>query len=369
MNPSDRRSVLIAVNCAPRIARGHICRLAQSLGTGWHPESQAGKELAAEIGVPVASLGRALSAARDAPRIAEREIDQARLREAEIITLEDPTYPPELQQAPLPPPVLYVLGSIPTAPAVAIVGSRNPNAYGRESAHFFGRHLALRGVTVVSGFARGVDEAAHRGVLSTDHGLTVAVLGCGIDVSYPSHRKDLVNRVRRQGALVSEFPMGTQPWPRNFPVRNRIIAALAQSTLIIQATPRSGSLITARYALEMDRDVFALPGRIFEETSLGPNALLRDGAGVALHPDDLLPAGWASPPSQNDFGASEASPPLGELPLRIWNDLARGDELGVEALVVALDVSPDRILSALLDLELGGWIQRLPGPVYVRRHR
>lgn len=372
MNSSDHRSLLIALNCAPRIARAHVCRLAESLGTSWDPKSKLGKAVATEIGVPVASLDKALNIARDASCIADRESARADRREVEIITLGDASYPPDLHQAPLPPPVLYVLGSIPNAPAISIVGSRKPNAYGRESAHFFGRHLALRGVTVVSGFARGVDEAAHRGVLSTEQGLTVAVLGCGIDVPYPSYREDLVEQVQQRGALVSEFPMGTQPWPRNFPVRNRIIAALAQSTLVIQAAPRSGSLITARYALEMDRDVFALPGRIFEETSLGPNALLRDGAGIALHPDDLLPAGWTSTPCGNSgetVEVAEATPPIGELPLRIWKDLARGDELGVDTLVATLDVRPDRILSALLELELGGWIQRLPGPVYARRHR
>ncbi|MBZ0112754.1 MAG: DNA-processing protein DprA [Thermoanaerobaculia bacterium] len=369
MNPSDRRSLLIALNCSPNIARGHICRLAQALGTSWHPRAQADKATAENIGVPVGSLRKALCLAGDAPRTAEREIARAHRRRVKIITIEDASYPPELHQAPLPPPVLYVFGSIPSAPAIAIVGSRKPNAYGRESAHFFGRHLALRGVTVVSGFARGVDEAAHRGVLSTDQGLTVAVLGCGVDVSYPSHREALVEQVRQRGALVSEFPMGTQPWPRNFPVRNRIIAALAQSTLVIQAAPRSGSLITARYALEMGRDVFALPGRIFEETSLGPNALIRDGAGIALHPDDLLPASWASAPSSEPEDVVEASPPLGDLPLRIWKDLERGDELGVDALVAMLGVGADRILSALLELELGGWIQRLPGPIYARRHR
>ncbi len=364
MQRSNHRNLLIALNAQNDIARGHICRLAEALDTEWYRPQEGLDRLARRLGVPVRTLGKAQRLLPASQAIAEREQDRAAAMGARILTREDREYPDVLTQAPLPPPVLYVRGELGADRAVAIVGSRQPDEYGREAAHFFGHHLALRGVTVVSGFARGVDLQAHRGALEATGGRTIAVLGCGIDISYPRRHHHLVESIRQAGAVVSEFPLGTEPRARNFPVRNRIIAALGESTLVVQATPRSGSLITARYAMEMNRDVFALPGRIFDSTSLGPNALLRDGAGIALHPDDLL--GEASETGEL---ATETPPPLSELATAIWRQIPRGDTIGLDRLAARLDQPVDRLLGQLLELELGGWIHRRAGPSFARVRR
>jgi DNA processing protein len=309
------------------------------------------------------------------------------------VTLLDGDYPERLRQLALPPPVLYLRGALPAAPAVAVVGSRNADPYGVEVATLFARSLAAAGVVVVSGFARGVDAAAHRGALAGG-GSTVAVLGCGVDVAYPRGHGKLGAEVAARGALLSELPCGAPPLAHHFPVRNRIIAALAEGTLVVEATPRSGSLITARLALELGRDVYAVPGRIFDERSLGPNALLRDGALLAQHPKDVLealprearerlaaPGGDAGGPGGGPGGpdgdaggrqggpggsADRAAAPLPGLRGRLLAALPPGCHRSPEALAAAAGAGVDRVLGALLELELGGWVRRHPGALYGR---
>jgi DNA processing protein len=252
---------------------------------------------------------------------------------------------------------------------VAVVGSRHPSAYGREAAWLFGRDLARAGVIVVSGFARGVDAAAHRGALAGG-GPTVAVLGCGVDVPYPAeHHRDsgrpggLAAEVAAHGALLAELPLGTPPRKLHFPVRNRLIAALARATLVVEAALRSGSLITARCALDLGRDVLALPGRIFDDTAMGTNALLADGARPALHPRDVLAALGVDAAAP----APDAPPPLPGLGARLWEALPPGAVRGADELAARCAASIEETLAELLELELAGWIARLPGPVYCRR--
>ena len=353
---------LIALNCALKIRRADICRLGEFLSTRGETHNWKSTVTFAGLDLPKRTVERAQKVLEEAAPRAKEEIARANHQGIRVVTLIDSEYPKPLLEAPLPPPVLYVLGRIPEKAKVSIVGSRHPDDYGREAAHFFGRQLALRGVTIVSGFARGIDEAAHRGALSAPDGKTLAVLGCGIDIPYPRYREALVSEVSKNGGLISEFPMGTPPLPRNFPIRNRIIAALGRNTTVIQAAPRSGSLITARYALEIGRDVFALPGRIFDESSLGPNALLRDGAAIALHPEDLL-EGWHQSPGPE---SPEPLPPLNSIQSQIWSQLPIGEGLSSDQLAISLDLKIDQILCSLLDLELGGWVRRHPGPKYSR---
>jgi DNA processing protein len=263
---------------------------------------------------------------------------------------------------------------------VAIVGSRRADPYGREVAELFGRELAEAGLAVVSGFARGIDAAAHRGALSaerpadepTEPGdgscLTAAVLGSGLGVDYPREHRRLGERIAAGGSLVSEFPCGLEPRAWHFPVRNRLIAALAGATLVVRAAPRSGSLITARFALDLGREVLAVPGRIFEERSAGTNALIADGAHPALAPRDVLEVLGAAPPMAGTGGPARAAEPLPPgLRGRALAAMVPGDAVAPEALAAGLGEPVDRVLGALLELELEGRIRREPGPAYVRR--
>lgn len=381
--------LLIALNAAPDLGRAAACRLAQtaecwshgSHGCPGRSRRRSAAAVGAELGVPAAAVEQARALAPEAARLAAAERRAARRAGARLLTLADDDYPARLRQLSLPPPVLYLRGELPAGPAIAIVGSRNADPYGLEAAGLFARALAAAGVAVVSGFARGVDAAAHVGALAGG-GPTVAVLGCGVDVVYPRAHRALAAEVAARGALVSELPCGTQPRPFNFPVRNRIIAALAEGTLVVQAAARSGSLITARHALELGREVFALPGRIFDERSLGPNALLRDGAVPALHPKDLLAAlpGFAAAGPRAGAGAAGgggagvgddppgagAAPPLPGLKGRLLAHLPPGSQRSPEELAGLADAAVERVLGGLLELELAGWVRRHPGAVYGR---
>jgi DNA processing protein len=261
---------------------------------------------------------------------------------------------------------------------VSIVGARRASAYGRDVASAFAGELAGGGLVVVSGFARGIDACAHRAAVTAPSGRTVAVLGCGLDVDYPRGRKVDRRRIADRGALVTEFPFAASPRSFNFPVRNRIIAALGVGTLVVEATVRSGSLITARHALELGRLIWAIPGRIFDPRALGPNALVRDGAFLVQHPRDLL----ATLPqavlerlgNQESAGEETAcgsgSPPSGrslpEPAVSVLAAIAAGERVSAEALQERTGTPIPELLAALLELEMGGWVRRHPGPSYAR---
>ena len=242
---------------------------------------------------------------------------------------------------------------------------------------------------IVSGFARGIDRTAHRAALGAPRGRTVAVLGCGIDVDYPRGQRALAARIAERGALVSEFPFGSEPRPWHFPIRNRVIAALAWATLVMQAKHKSGSLITAHHALELGRDVYALPGRIFDERAQGTNALLADGALLAATPDDVLeggarhgllalagqrelfaaPAaggGGVPPESAPAAGAPAAEPRPTGAAGKVLEAMPPGRAQTVEDVAGRVEMPVDQVLGTLLELELTGWVRREPGPVYVR---
>jgi DNA processing protein len=290
------------------------------------------------------------------------------------LTVLDAGYPAPLRELALPPPVLYCLGEIPDRPAVAVVGSRAADAYGREAATRFARELAAAGLTIVSGLARGVDSAAHRGALAAAEGRTVGVLGCGLDIAYPPGTDRLRRQMAEHGAVITEFPFGTTPQRWNFPVRNRIIAALACGTLVVQGEARSGSLITARLALELGRDVYAVPGRIFDSRSVGPNRLIRDGALAAGSPRDILESLPLAVQDRLPAGPLPPAVPGREAPAGVSAEAARllaaltpGELLPPETLAATSGLEIDRILALLLELELGGHIRREPGPAWCRR--
>jgi len=373
---SAARDLLIALTATATLSRAAVCRLAAEL------DRWTGRELpadparrATELGVPPAQLARALAVLPRAAALARREEEATARLGAHLLTLLDPGYPDPLRQLALAPPVLYIRGHLPTAPAVALVGSRRADAYGREVADLFARALAAAGVTVVSGFARGVDAAAHRGALAAG-GSTVAVLGCGLGVDYPQGHAALAEEIATTpgaGALVSEFPCGLPPRTWHFPVRNRIIAGLTAGTLVVQAAPRSGSLITARHALDLGREVWAVPGRIFDERSLGPNALLRDGASLAESPRDVLEGLRLESPGPAESRAERAEPevPVGRtlpegLAGQVLAALPASKSLAPEDVAARAGLTVDVVLGALLELELEGWVKRYPGPAYGR---
>lgn len=362
--------LLVALNSHPRLSRPAVYRLAEDLDR-WLGSPEAPDRLAGRIGVPKAQLEKALALVSRPDRVAAaaaREREEADRLGARLVLLGEAGYPAVLRHLRLPPPVLSVRGEIPAGPAVAVVGSRKADPYGKEVAELFSRSLAAAGVTVVSGFARGVDAAAHRGALSAAEGRTVAVLGCGLGVDYPSGHAGLGKEIAERGAVVSELPFGAEPRAWHFPVRNRVIAALSLGTLVVQAAPRSGSLVTARHALDLGRQVWAVPGRIFDERSLGPNALIRDGAGLVQHPREILEEilGVGSVPGVPPSAEPEEQEMPEGLAGVVLAALPKGAGRAPEELAAAAGLPVDQVLGALLELELGGLVRRLAGGVYGR---
>jgi DNA processing protein len=246
-----------------------------------------------------------------------------------------------------PPPGLFLRGAAPLdlldRPAVAVVGARACSAYGSHVARTFGRELAAAGLVVVSGMARGVDGEAHRGALDAG-GATVAVLGCGIDRDYPAAHAELARRICRDGLVVSEYAPGVEPAPWRFPARNRVVAGLAQATVVVEARERSGALITADLALEEGREVFAVPGEITSALSAGTNALLRLGATAATSPADVLEAFGLVP-------AESPPPDLGAAAVAVLGRI-REEPSSADELVRALDLDAVAVAAALAELEL-----------------
>jgi len=258
-------------------------------------------------------------------------------------------YPPLLAQLHDPPPRLYLRGEqagVLERPAVAVVGARSCSAYGAHVARTLGRELAGEGVVVVSGLARGVDAEAHRGALDSG-GTTVAVLGCGIDRDYPARHAELARRIVAGGGLVvSEYEAGVEPAPWRFPARNRVIAGLALATVVVEARERSGALITADFALELGRDVFAVPGEITAALSSGTNRLIRQGAAPLLGPDDVFSALGLEP-------ARRPPADLTDVAARVLNVLADAPS-GQDEVVRATGLAASAVAAALVELELAG---------------
>lgn len=353
------RDVVVALNEDLDLSRDTLCRLAASIDRWLDPAADP-ETLAVTLGVAPDDLRRAWRIADDAPARARRARRRAGRRDCRLLTTFDEEYPSALLCLELPPPVLFVRGRLPSrrSDALAIVGPRHSDPYGREAARLFAQEAAAAGITLVSGFAQGVDAITHRCALDVG-GTTVAVLGCGIDVPYPRSHHAWKDEIAESGAVVSELPLGHPPLPWCFPIRNRIIAALAEATLVIQASPRSGSLITARLALELGRDVFAVPGRIFDRRSAGANRLLRDGALAALEPGDLLEyfdRRRRHTPDGADLAAAGGSRG------RILRALERGAD-SPEGLAESLGVDLAELQVDLLELEMAGSIRRQSGLV------
>jgi DNA processing protein len=300
----------------------------------------------------------------EANQRAELSLKRAAAANAEPITALDSRYPVLLSCIADPPPVLWVRGLLGclAKPAVAVVGSRAATPYALQVAERLGEELARRGIVVVSGLARGVDSAAHRGCAAA--GPTVAVLGSGLDRIYPSEHKPLASNISRDGLLVSELGPGAEPLAENFPLRNRIISGISLAVVVVEASEKSGSLITAGLAAAQGRDVMAVPGSVLSGRNRGSHALLKDGAKVVETADDILEElGWPSRPVTAD------GPPKSLISEPLLARMDEGESYSVEELMAATGSGAPSVLRRLTELELNGMVRNVGGGRFVRGAR
>jgi DNA processing protein len=371
----------IALNMTPGVGPRVTARLLEHFGSAEAIFDAPRRELALLRLTPesIESI-----ATRELYDRAEAEIGTVRKLGGEILVLDDGVYPALLRETYDPPVVLYLKGAWSACldgPCVAIVGSRRCSTYGQNAALMLSRELAQRGVTIISGLARGIDAAAHRGALEAG-GRTVGVMGTGLDQVYPRDHKKLADDILKQnGALVTQFPLGTPPVSENFPYRNRVISGLSLGTLVVEAAENSGSLITARLAMEQNREVFAVPGNITSRNSFGTNYLIK-GAGAKLVQQwqdvaSELPAEIAAqllPPPSRKKKTSEmvdqlqlAPPDLNEHERAIFKLLTTDTPQQIDALAESTRLSITQLTAALLTLEMRELIRALPGKCFVRR--
>jgi DNA processing protein len=361
----------LALHHAPGIGAATCRRLLEALGNPAAVRRAPAGQLQ--------SLGlaqQAIEALRSpAPSPLERELAWQEAANNHIIGLDDRAYPALLRQIPDPPVVIYAHGDISLLDSLqlAIVGSRNPTPAGQQTAEDFARHLSLAGLVITSGLATGIDAAGHEGALSADRP-TIAVMGTGLDRVYPARHRDLAHRIAARGVLVSEFPLGTEPRPGNFPRRNRIISGLSLGTLVVEAAIRSGSLISARCATEQGREVFAIPGSIHNPLARGCHALIRQGAKLVETAQDILDelgplaGAWATADpletAGDDATAAGAWSPDAEYSQLL--DYIGYDPTSIDSLVSRSGLTPAEVSSMLLQLELGGYVAPSPGGLYNR---
>ena len=331
-----------------------------------------------QFGTPEASLAQSeLSLARTVPakvaKTIKHGIDEQQLSQHlqwledpvnSLMTLADDDYPAQLLESPAPPPLLFIKGNrqLLNRTAIGVVGSRHATTSGIDNARAFSKALSDAGITVISGLAAGIDTSAHEGAL-TGPGSTIAVVGTGLDRVYPARNRELAHRIAASGAIVSEYPLGSEPLPGHFPQRNRIIAGLAKGCLVVEATLGSGSLITAKEALEAGRDVFAIPGSIHAPQSKGCHQLIKSGAKLVDDVADILselPATIAVPLVPCTADSQTDTPPA--LPVGL-----EFDPVDLDTLSLRSGVATAALIGELLQLELSGWVESLPGGRYRRR--
>ncbi|BCB25120.1 DNA processing protein DprA [Sulfurimicrobium lacus] len=280
-----------------------------------------------------------------------------------IVTLADTDYPRGLLEIPDPPPLLYVKGrrDLLNQPALAIVGSRNATPQGLTNAQTFARFLSDSGLCIVSGMALGIDGAAHRGALQ-GAASSIAVVGTGLDIVYPARHRDLAHELAQNGALVSEFPIGTPSKSQNFPRRNRIISGISQGCLVIEAALQSGSLITARLAAEQGRDVFAIPGSIHSPLAKGCHFLIKQGAKLVENAQDILDE-FGYPAAASTISPCQPTSATSENEKRLRHCLGF-DPIAIDALVACSGLTSDSVCAILLSMELAGQVSSLPGGLF-----
>ncbi|HEV3334440.1 MAG TPA: DNA-processing protein DprA [Bryobacteraceae bacterium] len=308
---------------------------------------------------------------------------------AVLVTIGDPRYPPLLREIYDPPILLFARGRLELLESImlGVVGTRRPTPYGLAVAERLSSDLANAGLTIASGMARGIDTAAHKGTLAV-HGDTVAVLGCGVDIIYPSENRKLAAELSMKGLILSEFPMGSVAFPQNFPIRNRIISGMSIGVLVVEGAQYSGSAITAKLAMDQGREVFAVPGNVTSKLSWGPNLLIKQGAKLIQDWNDVvaeLPAesrrhlinkgkqkiltagGVATPEGEAASLLSNLGPEFGSLARRTLETLKVDTAINLDDLLeIVRDTSPSELIAALFELEMLGLVKQMPGKNFVK---
>jgi DNA processing protein len=368
----DENAWWLALHLVPGVGRITFKKLVSYFG---HPRevmrATAGQLLRVSGIGP--KLAQAITGFQSAVEVG-RELEAASAVGCQIITLEAAAYPPLLRAIEDPPPVLYVKGDVGelAGPGVAVVGSRRPSVYGKVVAEQLSRGLSEAGVTIISGLARGIDSVAHLKTL--EHGgRTIAVLGSGLSHMYPPENRQLAERVSRQGAIVSEFSMRTKPDRLNFPLRNRTISGLSLGTVVVEAGERSGALITAQWALEQGREVFAVPGNVTAPTSRGANRLIKMGAKLVEGVEDILEefpqyalgGKHTQTPESNTLCQADSTPDES----RILALLDAAEARHIDRIIEQANFPTSMVSALLLKLELEGKVTQLPGKLFLKALR
>ena len=376
---TERSLQWLALGLTPGLGPTRVRHLVEHFGNA-APIFQASLtelEAVGLLAVSAQSLGTGKSL-----ELAHEELGKANAAGVQIVTLDDPDYPRPLKQIYDPPLLLYVRGEIKvlSQPGIAVVGTRHPTPYGSGMAERLAIDLVAHGLAIFSGMARGVDTPAHRGAIAAK-GKTVAVFGTGVDVLYPKENTRLAEQILALGgALISEFPLGTFAAPQNFPIRNRIISGMLIGVLVVEAAEYSGTCITARCALEQNRDVFAVPGNVTNKNSWGPNTLIKQGAKLTATWEDIweeLPENIrlaltpVRPDESKEEGTASLFPvdnPLSPHERRIFALLKADEATHIDEIVDRLEpeLSSSEIFAALFELELAGKVRQLPGKNFVK---
>jgi len=357
----------IALNMIPGVGRERFKRLIEEFGSPKGVLDAPYREIAK---VPGIGFITAQAIARGRERIdIDQELDLVQRHKVKIITLADESYPADLAAIFDPPSVLYIKGQLLERDriSIAIVGSRRATTQGKAIARRLSYQLASKGLTIVSGMARGIDSAAHRGALALNGGRSIAVLGCGIDVVYPPENKELMNQIAQSGAVVSEFPMSTPPHGGNFPQRNRVISGLSLGVVVVEAAERSGAMVTVDCALEQGRDVFAVPGSIDGKYSKGTNRLIKQGAKLVQDSSDIVEElGLPLVSSSEGLGEEVAKPSLSPSEETVYQLLSSQPQ-HIDVLIQKSKISPGQIAGILMNLEVKGLVKELAGKNFIRK--
>lgn len=362
----DHTKDWIALNLVRGIGKILFTRLLQHFGTASNVLKASSQELIKVRGIGD-KIAKEIISLKDG-KLIEEELRLIKENNVEVLTLDSPEYPSALKTIYNPPPVLYIKGSLKDfETGIAIVGSRNPTYYGKAITEKLTAELVAKGFAIVSGMARGIDTVAHSTAIEKN-GKTFAVLGSGLKVIYPQENSRLAERISKSGAVISEFPMKMPPHRENFPVRNRIISGLSLGTLVIEASEKSGALITAKQALEQGREVFAIPGNVNSRNSKGTNSLIKEGAKLVEDVEDIIgelrvsPAAKANIIEQVD---KKVHLSLSKEEMAIYS-LINDDPVHIDVIAKESNLPVNKVSAILLNLEMNGVIKQEAGKMFVK---
>jgi DNA processing protein len=370
MTSSEDTKDWIILNMIPSVGSSTFRRLVKFFGSPSAVLNASLRELSMVRGV-TQSVCQNIIDHRDNIQ-ADRELDLINQHNCKIITIDDENYPASLKAIYDPPPILYVKGNLlpDDSHAISVVGTRNATTYGIKVAELLSGQLASRGITIVSGMAHGIDTFAHNGALNAK-GRTIAVMGCGLDIVYPAENSSLFEKIVSSGAVISEFSMGTKPHRGMFPRRNRVISGISLGTLVVEASKQSGAMITVDCALEQGREVFAVPGQIFSDTSKGTNELIKQGAKLVDSVEDILNElpSYTFQPSEDESLKNEDAlieSQLSQEESAIWK-VINSSPIHIDDIAKRSALPIYKVSSTLVMLELKGLVQQLAGKMFVRK--